>query len=99
AAWRRAEMPAMTAVPLVANGRTLGALTWIAAESERRYGSLDLRLAQDLAGRAAMALDNAGLTARARRAGSARDAILAAVSHDLANPLSVVVMTTARLLS
>jgi PAS domain S-box-containing protein len=96
---RAAGLRSMVAVPLVANGRTLGALTWIAAESERRYGAFDLRLAQDLAGRAAMALDNARLHADARRAVAARDAILAVVSHDLTNPLSVIVMTTGRILS
>ena len=95
---RAAGVRSMIAVPLTTNGRTLGALTWIAAESERRYGSFDLRLAQDLAGRAAMALDNARLHADARRAVAARDAILAVVSHDLTNPLSVIVMATARIL-
>ncbi len=94
-----AGVRSMIAVPLTTNGRTLGALTLIAAESERRYGSFDLRLAQDLAGRAAMALDNARLHADARRAVAARDAILAVVSHDLTNPLSVIVMATARILS
>jgi PAS domain S-box-containing protein len=91
---RAAGLRSMIAVPLAAHGRTLGALTWIAAESERRYGTLDLRLAQDLAGRAAMALDNARLHAAAQKAVAARDAILAVVSHDLANPLSAILLTS-----
>jgi PAS domain S-box-containing protein len=48
-------------VPLVARGRTLGALTLVAAESGRRYGPEDLGLAQELARRAALAVDNARL--------------------------------------
>jgi GAF domain-containing protein len=56
-------------VPLEARGRTLGALTFITAESERRYDQSDLGFTLDLARRAAVALDNARLfsaaTARA----------------------------------
>lgn len=46
-------------VPLVAHGRTLGALSLISAESGRRFSVADLRLAEDLARRAAVAIDNA----------------------------------------
>jgi PAS domain S-box-containing protein len=49
-------------VPLRARGRQLGSLTLIAtAESGRRYGDDDLEFTRVLAGRAALALDNAGL--------------------------------------
>jgi PAS domain S-box-containing protein len=48
-------------VPLTARGRTLGALTMVAAESGRRYGERDLIFAVDLARRAGVAVDNARL--------------------------------------
>jgi PAS domain S-box-containing protein len=48
-------------VPLVARARTLGAISIVAAESGRRYGQADLALAQELARRAALAVDNARL--------------------------------------
>jgi serine phosphatase RsbU (regulator of sigma subunit) len=48
-------------VPLVARGRTLGAITLVSAESERRYGTDELHLAEELARRAALAVDNARL--------------------------------------
>ena len=48
-------------VPLAARGRMLGAITFVAAESGRRYGEEDLELAEDLARRAALAVDNARL--------------------------------------
>jgi len=49
-------------VPLAARGRTLGALTLMATQrSGRRYGPADLALVEDLARRAALALDNARL--------------------------------------
>ena len=48
-------------VPLVARDRVLGAITFISAESGRRYDERDLATAQDLARRAATAVDNARL--------------------------------------
>jgi PAS domain S-box-containing protein len=52
-------------VPMVARGRTLGAITFVAAESGRVYGDADLELAEELARRAATAVDNAELYRRA----------------------------------
>src|SRR5256714_5587977 len=46
-------------VPLVAREQVLGAITFVAAESDRRYGAAELATAQDLARRAAVAVDNA----------------------------------------
>jgi integral membrane sensor domain MASE1/anti-sigma regulatory factor (Ser/Thr protein kinase) len=46
-------------VPLSARGRTLGAVTFVSAESKRRFGPEDIQLAEDFASRAALATDNA----------------------------------------
>jgi PAS domain S-box-containing protein len=54
-------------VPMVARGRTLGAVTLVSAESGRRYGEADLELAEELARRAAIAVDNARLYEEAQR--------------------------------
>lgn len=54
-------------VPLGARGRILGALTLVNAESGRRFDADDLALAEDLARRAAVALDNAQLFADVRQ--------------------------------
>ena len=48
-------------VPMIARGRTLGAITFVAAETERAFGDDDLLLAEELARRAAMSVDNARL--------------------------------------
>ncbi len=48
-------------VPLIARGKTLGAISLVTAESGRMYGEADLRLAEELARRAALAVDNARL--------------------------------------
>jgi PAS domain S-box-containing protein len=64
-------------VPLVARGRVLGSLLLIAAESGRHYGADTLALAEELAGRCALALDNARLHAAEEQARE-REAALAA---------------------
>jgi PAS domain S-box-containing protein len=48
-------------VPMIAHGRTLGVITLVSAESGRRFEGDDLRLAEELARRAALAMDNARL--------------------------------------
>jgi PAS domain S-box-containing protein len=54
-------------VPMVARGRSHGTITLVSAESGRRYGETDLRLAEELARRAALAVDNAKLYEEAQR--------------------------------
>ena len=53
-------------VPLIARGHALGSIAFVSAESGRKYGAADLALAEDLARRAAMAVDNARLYGKAR---------------------------------
>lgn len=48
-------------VPLVARGRTLGALSFLHARTDMRYDPTDLEFLSELGDRAAMALDNARL--------------------------------------
>jgi signal transduction histidine kinase len=87
-----ADVTSLMVVPLIARERTLGALTFAAAESKRRYSERDLALAEEVAYRIAMAIDNARLLKRAEQATIARDNLLSIVSHDLKNPLSVIGM-------
>jgi serine phosphatase RsbU (regulator of sigma subunit)/anti-sigma regulatory factor (Ser/Thr protein kinase) len=53
-------------VPLPGRDRTLGAITFVNTESGRRFGEDDLRMAEDLARRAGMAIENARLYMRER---------------------------------
>lgn len=48
-------------VPMTARGRTIGAITLVTTESRRHYTETDVRQAQQLAVRAALAVDNAQL--------------------------------------
>ncbi len=85
-------------VPLIASGKVLGALTLVASDSGRRFDDDDLALAEELARRAALAIDNARLFTEANQATRARDEMLAIVAHDLRNPLNTVAMSASLLL-
>jgi PAS domain S-box-containing protein len=55
-------------IPLVARGRMLGVITLVRSEAGREYDRDDLALAQELATRAALAVENAHLFERERKA-------------------------------
>ncbi|WP_445632681.1 histidine kinase [Nostoc sp. DSM 114161] len=58
---RQLGMKSVMIVPLIARGRVLGSISFITAESDRRYDRSDLTLATDVAHRAALAVENAQL--------------------------------------
>ncbi|MCC3435473.1 MAG: PAS domain S-box protein [Oscillatoriales cyanobacterium] len=78
-------------VPLIARGRTLGAISLLCGESGRRCGEGDLILLSDLARDAAVAIDNARLYREAAEANRIKDEFLATLSHELRTPLNAVV--------
>ncbi len=82
--------------PLVARGVTIGALSLMASDP-RRYGDDELRLLEDVAHRAALAVDNARVFRRAQHAAEVRRDLVAVVAHDLKNPLNAVAMAAALL--
>ena len=61
---RELQMHSVMVVPLTARGRTLGAMTFVWAESGRQYSTRELELAEELGRRAGLALDHARLFAR-----------------------------------
>jgi len=58
---RVAGLKSSILAPLQARGRVLGSISFVFSESDRRYRPEDIALAQDLARRAAIAIDNARL--------------------------------------
>jgi signal transduction histidine kinase len=88
AAMRALDYRSALVVPLLARGRTLGAITFIMAGSGRQFGPADVALAEELARRCALAVDNARLYQRAQVAVRARDAFIALAAHELRTPLT-----------
>jgi serine phosphatase RsbU (regulator of sigma subunit) len=76
---RTMDVRSMVVVPLVARGRTTGALGIMSSSSGRRYDADDLTLAMELARRAAIAIDNARVFAE-------RAAVAAALQRSLLPP-------------
>jgi PAS domain S-box-containing protein len=86
------EPKSVILMPLLAHGRLMGALALVSSASSRAFGPADLRLAEALALRAALAIDNARLYRLATRAIELRDDVLGIVAHDLRNPLGTILI-------
>jgi PAS domain S-box-containing protein len=85
-------------VPLIVNKEPFGALSFVAAESGRRYGPEDLILATEIGRRASLAVENARAYTEARIAVQTRDNFLAIASHELRTPLSALTVSMSSLL-
>ena len=84
-------------VPLISRQRLLGAMTFVCADAGASYSPLEVQLAEDIAARGALALDNAQvydlavkLKLSAEEANSAKTAFLGAMSHELRTPLNAI---------
>ncbi len=85
---RELGLHSLMLVPLVVRGQILGILSLSTTTSGRHYGPPDLALAQELARRAALAVDNARLYREAQAAIRARDEFLSVAAHELRTPIT-----------
>jgi PAS domain S-box-containing protein len=95
--WRQLGPRSAMIVPLMALGRSLGAVTLISAESGRRFGPADLAFAEELGRRAGLALENARLYRAATDAVKLRDDFLSVAGHELKTPLTALILKLASL--
>ena len=86
------EVGSCLGVPVVIGQRLMGTIFFHFGTSSRKYDARDVSLAQELAFRTALALDNARLYQEAQAAVRSRDNVMAIVSHDLRNPLNAIAL-------
>jgi two-component system CheB/CheR fusion protein len=82
------SVKSLISVPLIVRGNILGTTTF--SSSRRRFELADLHLAEELARRAATAIDTALLFREAEGANRYKDAFLATVAHELRTPLTAI---------
>jgi PAS domain S-box-containing protein len=93
----RLGMTSLLVAPVVARGRVLGAIS-VGSSGGRERSAEEIALIEEIGRRAGLALDSALLHREVQDALNARRKVMQAVSHDLRNPLSSILLSSTALL-
>ena len=95
---KKIGMSSVMFVPILANNKVLGAITFVASESKRKFSSFDLTLAEDVGRRAGLAIDQSLLyeserhaREQAENANNSKSTFLANMSHEIRTPLNALI--------
>jgi signal transduction histidine kinase len=88
---RQLRAESLMIVPMLAHERELGVLVLVSSDPGRRFAEQDLALAEDIAARAALAIENARLYGEVKGANETKADFLAVLSHDLRTPLTAII--------
>jgi signal transduction histidine kinase len=95
---RQLDLRTMVSLPLFVHGYGFGTMSLGTSERPRVYTPEELRLAEEIALRAALAIEHARLYRDAREAIRTRDEFMSIASHELRTPLNVMLLQTDGLL-
>lgn len=85
---RDLDLKSCVAVPLFLRGNVLGVMTFFVDSSKRKISANDISMFEDMASRAAIAIENARLYEGAQKAIRLRDEFLSIASHELRTPIT-----------
>ncbi len=85
---RALGMKSVMIVPLNVQEKVIGTISFVMSESGKQFSPADLAMAEEVATRAALAIENARLYSEAQKAISVRDDFISIASHELRTPVT-----------